>query len=368
MIRIVFSIALALHAIIHVIGFFADGNFITSDKLTSKLHVIFAEGTSKLIGTLWLIACVLLLLATIAYYMQKPWFWIPASTGLILSQTLIIIYWQGAKWGTIVNIGILILIILSIASLRFQKLASTETANLVNAASDDRYEISEDMVTGLPTIVQRWLRNAHVIGSYMPSSVYVRQHGSMRTSVDGGWLPFDAEQTFTIDPPGFVWTANIHTKFMVDIVGRDKFENGKGNMLIKAASLIPIANSSGKEIDQGTMIRYLAEIAWFPQAALSDYLDWKEIDAHHARVVMNYGDVTASGTYTFNDNGLPIGFEAERYGDFNGKFSKETWSVKTTGFAYFDGLPIGNSSEVTWKLKEGDFTWLKLTLDEVAYD
>ena len=368
MIRIVFTVVLAVHAAIHLIGFSAEWKLIANEKFVSRVHVMFTEGTSKIIGTLWLIACVLLLLATLAYYTQKTWFWIPASAGLILSQTLIVIYWQDAKWGTIVNVVMLILIILSIGSLRFKKLASTEIANLINIASDDRYEITEDMLTELPGVVQTWLRNAHIIGSYMPSSVYVRQKGSMRTSVDSEWLPFDAEQTFTIDPPGFVWTANIHTRFMIDIVGRDKFENGKGNMLIKAASLLPIANSSGKEIDQGTMIRYLAELAWFPQAALSDYLDWEEIDPRHARVVMNYRDVSVSGIYTFNDNGMPIGFEAQRYGEFNGKFSTETWSVKTTAFAYFDGLPIGNASEVTWKLREGDFTWLKLTLTEVAYD
>ena len=36
--------------------------------------------------------------------------------------------------------------------------------------------------------------------------------------------------------------------------------NGKGNMLIKLMSTIPIGNSSGDEMDQGAMMRFLAEI------------------------------------------------------------------------------------------------------------
>jgi hypothetical protein len=31
-----------------------------------------------------------------------------------------------------------------------------------------------------------------------------------------------------------------------------------------------------------------------------------------------------------------------------------------TGYKAFNGTRIGNKNEVTWKLKEGDVTWLKL--------
>ncbi len=50
--------------------------------------------------------------------------------------------------------------------------------------------------------------------------------------------------------------------------------NGKGNMLIKMMSTIPIGNSSGEEMDQGAMMRFLAEIVWLPSAALNDYIQW----------------------------------------------------------------------------------------------
>jgi hypothetical protein len=111
----------------------------------------------------------------------------------------------------------------------------------------------------------------------------------------------------------------------------------------------------------------MAEIVWFPHAAVSDYLFWEQVDDHHARATMNYRDVSASGIFTFNNEGMPIGFEAKRYGDFNGKYAKETWSIVTTGFGYFNGFPIGNASEVTWKLKDGDFTWLRLEITGIEY-
>lgn len=367
MIRVIISSVFALHGIIHLMGFVKEWKLGPVGKLSGKTIFQFSENIARFVGVLWLAACALLLAATIAYYSRKDWFWIIGIAGLIVSQTLIIIYWQDAKWGTAVNLILLVIVLLAAGRVSFNNMVKEEVTTLLSSTSADHSAITEEEVLLLPDIIQNWLRKSHVIGKPMPASVHVIQKGSMRTDAHSDWMPFEAEQYFTIDPPGFVWNATIHTDKFIDIVGRDKYENGKGNMLIKAASLITIANSRGNEVDQGTLIRYMAEMAWFPQAAVSDYLDWEQIDNSHARVTMSYNGVTASGIYTFNKDGFPIGFEAERFGDFNGKYSKETWSVTTTGYKYFNGMPIGNASEVTWKLKEGDFTWLKLVITEIDY-
>ena len=125
------------------------------------------------------------------------------------------------------------------------------------------------------------------------------------------------------------------------------------------------ANSSGKEVDQGTLLRYLAEIAWFPQAAISQYLEWAPINDNTAQVTMTYGGASASGTYYFNDEGYVSGFEARRYGDFGGIYRKELWAISVTGYKNFNGSRIGHTNEVTWKLKEGHFTWLKLEVMDI---
>jgi hypothetical protein len=78
-------------------------------------------------------------------------------------------------------------------------------------------------------------------------------------------------------------------------------------------------------------------------------------------------NTSVTGIFTFNSDGLPILFEAKRYGDFNGKFSLETWSVQTTNFKTFHGVTVASASEVTWKLKSRDFTWLKLEVTELDY-
>jgi hypothetical protein len=94
-------------------------------------------------------------------------------------------------------------------------------------------------------------------------TVHLKQKGMMRQKPEGKWLAMEAEQWITADLPGFIWNGTMGGSF-VTINGRDKYINGKGNMLIKLMSAIPIGNKSGEEMDQGAMMRFLAEIACCP--------------------------------------------------------------------------------------------------------
>lgn len=120
--------------------------------------------------------------------------------------------------------------------------------------------------------------------------------------------------------------------------------------------------------DQGTLVRFLAEIVWIPSAALSDYITWEEINLNSARATMSFGDITAAGVFTFNDRGEPIGFTAERYRDVDGEFEMETWSISMDNYQMFDGIKVPAAGEITWELAEGDFTWYKFEIKEFEYN
>jgi hypothetical protein len=367
MIRTILSGVIAVHGIIHLIGLLKAWSLGSAEKISAKAIFNLPPSDTKLVGVLWLLTCILLIMSTYAFYFRKEWFWIVGVVAFVISQALIILHWPEAKWGTLANVILLFAIVLAAARVSFDKMVEKEVNHLISLSSTKPSTVSEEKVSTLPGAVQTWLRKSGVVGHRIPSTVLITQHGSMRADPNGEWMTFEAVEYFSIDPPAFVWKATIHTDKYIDIAGRDKYENGKGNMLIKAASLIPIANSSGVEIDEGTLIRFMAEVIWFPHAAVSDYLSWEEIDSTHARVTMSNEGVTASGICTFNEEGFPVGFEAPRYRELNGKFTKEIWSVKSSGFGKYEGLPIAKESEVIWKLKDGDFSWLRLTIADVQY-
>jgi Family of unknown function (DUF6544) len=81
-------------------------------------------------------------------------------------------------------------------------------------------------------------------------------------------------------------------------------------MLIKAASLVTVADANGKEFDQGEMVRYLSEMIWFPSAFLEDNVSFEAVDAKSAHVILTHGGRTASGTLFFDPEGRLTEFAA----------------------------------------------------------
>lgn len=269
----------------------------------------------------------------------------------------------------VVLIFIIIFVSVSfIGNLVFNKNVDNEIKVLFNKVKNKRSHISKADIEVLPQNVQRWLKYAQIIGKEKITSVRLKQKATMRLEIDKKWMPVQAEQYFTTEEPSFIWKANIKMAPLFHIVGRDIYTEGKGNMLIKFLSLFTVANSKGKEINQGTLLRYLAEMVWFPTAVVNNFITWEEIDTEHAKATMTYKEVIASGVLTFNDKGEVINFEAERYGEFDNKFRLELWSISLYAYKEFDGIKVPTKGDVTWKLKTGNFNWFNFEVTQIEYN
>jgi len=143
---------------------------------------------------------------------------------------------------------------------------------------------------------------------------------------------------------------------------------GKGNMYVKLPPFITIADASGYEMDQGSMLRYLGEIVLFPTAYLSEYIKWEPIDASSAGVTMDYMGLQCSAIACFNEKGEMLSFNAKRYREVKGKYSLDDWTVSMADYHDFSDIKIPTKCEITWKLKSGDFSSIKLEITEVLYD
>ncbi|MFN4152036.1 MAG: DUF6920 family protein [Candidatus Sericytochromatia bacterium] len=88
------------------------------------------------------------------------------------------------------------------------------------------------------------------------------------------------------------------------------------------------------------------------------------------KVTMNYKNNSVYGFYHFNENGDIISFEAKRYFDRKEGATLENWFIDIDPNSYkdFEGIRIPTKSSVTWKLKEGDFTWYKLEIADITYN
>jgi len=230
------------------------------------------------------------------------------------------------------------------------------------------FVITDEHLIGLPEAVQHYLRSVGIVGKEAIRTLRLKQRGFFRMKEGGRWLPLAAEQYFTTSPPGFVWYARVQTLPLVTISVADSFLDGHGKVLAKLLSLITVADASGPEVDQGALLRYLAEIIWFPTAWLSDCIQWESIDAHSAKATLRHAGLKESAVVHFNEDGLADQVTAERYRIENGKFALRKWSGRAEDYREVGGMRIPMKVEVVWHLDTGDFSYFRAEITEIEYN
>lgn len=237
-----------------------------------------------------------------------------------------------------------------------RRIAREVDSLLAEAQPANGRTIVERDLERLPEPVQRWLRFSKVIGTEWPATVRLEQHGDFRLE-GGGWMPFSAEQYFTVDPPAFLWKASFRMAPLVRIAGRDQYRGGEGSIDMRLASLVPVASKAGGGLDQGALLRFLGEVQWFPAAALADYITWEAVDATTARATMTYGGLSAAMTLTFDADGRIVESRAMRYNDARGR--NELWINRNDSEREFGGIRIAVSGEARWEYDSGPFPYIR---------
>lgn len=363
MIKIIFLFILVIHGLIHLLGFIKAFNLSQVNQLTVFI--------SKPIGLIWLFSAILFLATSALVLFNKQWVWIPAIIAVITSQILIFISWEDAKFGTFPNVIILIFAILSFGAWNFNTLIDKELDSLLSQPNGENTGIiTKEMLTPLPSPVQRWLTDIGITGQAPIHTAYFEQKGMMKLKPDQkDWAPAEIDQYVTTDHPGFIWKVRMKMLPLIDIVGRDKFQAGSAEMTIKIGSLFPVVNErNNQKTNQSTLQRYLMEMPWYPSAALSPYITWEEIDDHSAKATMNYEGVTGSAIFYFNDSGEFLRVSAMRYKESDKNAEPIECIGEAKEYKIIEGLKIPAKIEVSWVLDEGIFTWYKLEILNVRYN
>lgn len=358
MVRITFIALVIMHGLIHAIGFLK--------AFHSGSNTLLNREISKPMGLLWLTAVALLLGSALFLILNKNW-WHVGIAAATLSQILLASVWQSARWGTVVNLIIVGAAIVNLSAWLFQRNADNAALQLVASAGSIQKVITEADIATLPPIVARWLSSSGVVGKPVANTICLKQSGRLRTSPHGSWTDVTATQYFNTSDPSFIWIARIHNPY-IHISGRDDFYHGHGRMLISIGSMVTVANATGPETDQGTMLRYLAEIQWFPSAALDSHITWQQIDEQSARATLSYPGSNVTGIFSFDQAGNIRSFAADRYMEHNGAYTLEKWYVPVTSCTTFNGIRIPSAGQTIWRLKDGDFSWFDWKIDSITFN
>jgi len=221
----------------------------------------------------------------------------------------------------------------------------------------------------LPEPVRRYLHYAIAEGAQAIGTVRMQHGGDFRTKPDQRWFAIEGQQYFTAAHPGFVWKARIRPLPFLWIDARDSLVADRGNMLVKLVSVVPIADASSPEIDQGARLRWLAECCWFPYAFVGTCVGWTPIDARSARVAVRSSGLPVSAIVEVDDEGKLVGLRAERYRDVGGgKAVLTPWIGQYSDYRRFGGFRVPSFVDVRWLLDDQEFSYARFRILTIEYN
>ena len=186
--RIFFFILVIIHGLIHLMGFGKAFHLTEMTQLTVDI--------SKPLGILWLITAILFVISCVLFITRNEYWWVLAAPAIVISQTLIILSWSDAKFGTIANFIMLFPIIIALMNSlpsSFRSTYKTEARERIKS-SYDLTPVSENDIAHLPPPVQKYLRYAGVIGKPKVVNFRAEYKGKIKTKPDGSWLEFYSQQ------------------------------------------------------------------------------------------------------------------------------------------------------------------------------
>ncbi|WP_299489303.1 DUF6544 family protein [Acaryochloris sp. IP29b_bin.137] len=200
-----------------------------------------------------------------------------------------------------------------------------------------------------------------------PTTIQIHQTGEMRLSEQGRWLPFSATQDFSIRQPGFVWRATFRLAPFIHIEVVDSYVQGKGRLEGRLLGSIPFLRATGSSTDKGELMRYLAELIFFPAAFLNNSaLHWHELNEFTVEVK---GEPDVGVHYNFDHNGDLVNITApNRPRMVAGQAVETPWSCAASDYKTLGGYDIPTLGQVSWQLEDGPFTYWRGRITHLETD
>ncbi len=222
--------------------------------------------------------------------------------------------------------------------------------------------------TTLPAPAARYLNRAAPVGLPRPARVLIHQTGRLRLPRTDAFFDLSAAANYTTNPPGFVWRADISLAPGVTIKALDYLIDGRAGRRGKFVGLFELAGAAGPETVVSSLLRYLADAVWFPQALRPrPGLTWTAAGQNSALVTLSAAGRRVSGKFTFDELGRVISFVTDdRFRNVDGRPVRTPWRVRYSEHSEVSGEEIPLAAEASWLLPEGERVYLRLKLEDIA--
>jgi hypothetical protein len=197
----------------------------------------------------------------------------------------------------------------------------------------------------------------------------ITQEAEFRQGPEAAWGPMPATQHIGLGAAGFVWDARSPGQLLPRFTVIDAYVNGTGLLRANLAGSLPVARATGPVIDRSEAMRYLAELAWAPDAILGNPdIIWAEREDGSVEAALDTGAGRVSVAYEFDGNGDIVGITGQRpdTAEDGTVFTRE-WRGSFSGYDWVGGRRIPLRGEVGyvengafWPYWRGEITGLEL--------
>jgi hypothetical protein len=190
--------------------------------------------------------------------------------------------------------------------------------------------------------------------------VFFTQSGEFRQKPEDKFSGFSAKQYVSLISPMFSWVASMSMNGIAVTVC-DRLVDSKGELQARLFASILLAEGSGDSFLRGELLRYLAEIPWYPLAILNQpEIKWEETAHNKVTATLILDQVAATVEYTFNNDGFieSIFVPDREKGDGNA-VELLPWHGEFSKYEERAGVVIPTRGQVSWMLDSGKFTYFK---------
>lgn len=355
---IAFTILLALHGLIHLMGF---AKAFGLAKLTELSLTI-----SRPAGMLWLTAGVFFFLAAAWFASCSPLWRSFALAGVVLSQGLIAAGWKDARWGTVANGLVVLALVLSWGNQQFEGLWKRDVAACTARVPKGPSGILQETdIQPLPAVVRAYIRNSGAIGKPRPKGMRVVMDGQM-TGKGKAAFPFTCEQYSFFDQPARLFF--MKGRMMgTSVPGYHRYMDGRAVMDIRLFGLLRLVHHEGSVMDTTELVTYFNDLCLMAPAALADpRISWEQVDSLRVRARYTLNNVSISAVLIFNERAEIADFISDDRTNME-ENKRMRFSTPVHSYGSFNGMKLVERGDAVWEYPEGPFTYGQFHIREISY-
>ena len=251
--------------------------------------------------------------------------------------------WTALGFGLVVAAGVGSI---AFGSSRWAGATQTQMAKLEAVrlpAPAGHYDARE--IEGLPAPVQRYFRAVLKDGQPHIAAATFDLAGTINMSATGGenWKPFTSSQRAVIHRPGFLWNGRVSMLPGLAARVHDSYIAGTGTLHAAMFGLFTVAEvQGGGEIARGELMRYFAEMPWYPTALLpSQGVRWAAVDDRSANATLVDGPISLTLLFRFDDAGLITSVHADARASGVGKdMVMLPWDCNVSNYQLRHGMMV----------------------------